>query len=1154
MMDQGTQARPSRKRRLWKLLSIVAVVAIVAALALPGLLAPFVRGKVVDGLEEQLNVKASIEDLSFSLGGSVHLAGFVLEDLDGRLVASMDQLDASLSPLSALFGTYNISVLLDGMEVHAHEEEDGSWNLQHLVRDTGKEKEDDDEKDDGQRDPLDVSGPIELRNIELHIHGREGNLRVSEAALSVEFHHPTNPARFEGSARIESGSVKIDGWLPGDPGALLAQEDDGGVTVTIADPIDLSELGPALRGALGADLRSGRVSGGGQVVLRPGPEVVPNFRFALDDLEVVGPREGASPLRLASVQLLGEHEGTTAKADVHRQTVTLTADDALKVVLDAHQDVSQPGTPTQGTLAVDGDLGRLASLADGWVAFRAGLELAGALVVEGSFDTAFPEGALGSTGATVDMRFDELAATDAVRGPIDLGTLADARFGAELRYDPEGDSLTVPRLSLTAGPVQVEGNTALSLAGAAPELGATRFDLNADLDALGAAAGDLLDLGELSFAGQVQGRLDAVAEGASTPIEARLETRGLAFGAGAERTDYGDLLATLKADYNADAAAATLDELRLSCQGLDASGTGSVAGLDRAEELPDATVDLTLSADPSNLPGWVHELLGDNTLAGKDVSARLEGGLREQVVDLRGEASGSNVVATFPGSFDARVGSLKADFTLAGPLDTLHVVADAELVEAELHTEAEGEDAKPIDVSEPRVQLALDALVGVEAGDVELTKLQLESKAARGTVQGKIEGLRSLSVAAEEAASDEEGPLVRVQGLTGDLTYVPDLVAAALGPLIPGELSGADPEPCRFQLDGEVRGADAAAVVEGLEGTIDVGVGRYRQTGLDVGGAAKVELARGEARVESALKANGGELKLDGELSLVPGEDGLESRGSRLVVNADGVEANSGLGPLLSYLHPAFSGLDSLNKTEIGGVIQCDLELRYDGVLSAAALAGGWDALPKEPIQGSISFGLDEASLVGSPLIADLLGKLNLGGRSDFSLDPIEVRVVDGRVTYDTPWEWSIRGAKTSFGGSIGLDKTLDLKWSIPVTDEVVKRNDFLGSLRGQTLDVGIGGSITRPKIDSGGLLTGLAKNVVKSELQDALESLTGAAKDEGGNDPKSLLKRADDLWDKGQKVEAAKIYREIKDKHKVSLVYAVNSSRIKKRAKYKKP
>jgi hypothetical protein len=48
---------------------------------------------------------------------------------------------------------------------------------------------------------------------------------------------------------------------------------------------------------------------------------------------------------------------------------------------------------------------------------------------------------------------------------------------------------------------------------------------------------------------------------------------------------------------------------------------------------------------------------------------------------------------------------------------------------------------------------------------------------------------------------------------------------------------------------------------------------------------------------------------------------------------------------------------------------------------------------------------------------------------------------------------------------------------------------------------------------------------------------------------PEELLAAADKLWDAGKRAEAKPLYQQIIDKHKLTMVYALNKKRIKDRA-----
>jgi hypothetical protein len=169
--------------------------------------------------------------------------------------------------------------------------------------------------------------------------------------------------------------------------------------------------------------------------------------------------------------------------------------------------------------------------------------------------------------------------------------------------------------------------------------------------------------------------------------------------------------------------------------------------------------------------------------------------------------------------------------------------------------------------------------------------------------------------------------------------------------------------------------------------------------------------------------------------------------------------------------------------------------------------------------------------------------------------------VRDGRLAYAEPWVWRVSGIDTSFTGSLGLDLSLDLAWHVPVTERLVQKHGFLESLAGQTISIPITGSVSAPRLEWDGALKGLAERAAKAELErkarEKLGGLGGILGEGKGGDgeggkaatPEELLASADRLWDEGQREQARALYREILDKHKLSLVYALNKKRIKDRA-----
>jgi hypothetical protein len=1138
-----------RGKRLWKILGALVVLFGLLVLALPWIAAPIVRSKVEAALEEQLAVDADIRELKLGLGGTLHLAGLRLTDQEGRVVTDLARIDASIQPLQALRGTYAFDVVVDGLEAHVFEEEDGSWSVNHLPRET-RAKPPEEEPESAPRS-FDLRGEARLTNVRVIIVRRDQSTLSTAIEAQAGFRGPSEAARLGLTLELESsGKMTADATLPGDPGAWgRLDELDAAGSLQFSPPLDLAAVAPLLSPFLPLDLRAGTLGGSGSVKLAPGLDLQAEAGFQIEQLELQGPRPGAPPLKLARVTF--EASTKTGPDGAPAPHLALRADDALALEIDSSlRGAGSPAARLDGKLSLDGDVGKLAHLSEGWFAFREGLELAGSLVGSGTFYVALRDQALGEAGGELSLDLRDVAGRDAVRGPIDLGTLGQAKLTAEARYD--GAVMEVPAFTLAAGPLRAEGATALGgLDGDKPVLRATRLDAQANLDELAQALDNLIDLGEAKLAGTFEAHVEAAGgdpAGSALPLSASVKTRGLVFGADA--TEYGDLNASLQGLYDGTAGTLTLDTLELATQGLSARGKAALAGLSRATGLPDVELDLAVDADPSDLPGWVRTVLGEKRIAGNEVRALVRGGLRAEALDLAVDLSGRDVALTLPGVLEFRAGSLRNALHASGPLNALALKGEGEFQVFDLKLEGAppaepgAAPGRPIAVSEPLFAYALDTTLVRPSLDVDLRKLHLESRTLSGDLKGRLSGLATLAGAAPK-------PDVHVDNLAGDFVYVPDKLAQALGPFLPGELTGVEPEACKFLLNGHVQGLDTSALVAGLTGTLDLGVGRYRNAGLDVGGDLHVDFQGGKATLSGDLAANGGTLKLAGELGVTPGSKGLSTENPHIKIGATDVQANSGLAPLLGYVHPAFSGLDTLEQSAIGGLIDCEVDLSYQGMLDAAALAGGWEALPKEPIQGTITFALDGGTVRGSPLVSELLSKLELGSKTDFVLKPISMQVRDGRIHYDKPWEWTLLGSATTFGGSIGLDHSLDLQWTIPISAELAAKNELLQRLQGQSVSASIGGTVTRPKVSMADLAGDLVKGAVKSEIEDALESVTGSA-DGKGTGPGDLLARADELWKKGDKAAAAALYKELREKHKVSLVYALNKDRIKERADWK--
>ncbi|WP_145195013.1 hypothetical protein [Planctomycetes bacterium Poly30] len=341
----------------------------------------------------------------------------------------------------------------------------------------------------------------------------------------------------------------------------------------------------------------------------------------------------------------------------------------------------------------------------------------------------------------------------------------------------------------------------------------------------------------------------------------------------------------------------------------------------------------------------------------------------------------------------------------------------------------------------------------------------------------------------------------------------------------------------------------------------------------------------------------------DGKLSANVRWDGAADVGLVADVKVDGLNASAGLEPLLARVHPVFASAQAIDGAAVDALVSSTVHVTYDAPLTLETLKGGWEALPKEPLQGTGSLSVDEGLVETSPFFREVLQTFGQPANPTFDLKPLGFAVQQGRLNYTNPWTWTIQGTETRFAGSVGLGGDLDLKWVVPVTGGLARQNRVFEAIAGETFEVALGGTLTKPTFNLVGALSSLAKRAAKKELDqrlqeekqklqeklrkeledkakgkvgEALEDVIGgdagkvidevlggkvpvksleeAAKGvigsgiTGAQGAADLLKSADALWKEGKKAEAAVLYKRIRDEFSISPTYLLNKKRIKDR------
>jgi hypothetical protein len=120
----------------------------------------------------------------------------------------------------------------------------------------------------------------------------------------------------------------------------------------------------------------------------------------------------------------------------------------------------------------------------------------------------------------------------------------------------------------------------------------------------------------------------------------------------------------------------------------------------------------------------------------------------------------------------------------------------------------------------------------------------------------------------------------------------------------------------------------------------------------------------------------------------------------------------------------------------------------------------------------------------------------------DLPAQRVAFRMAENRVFHDG-LEVAVKDVVIRTRGSVGTDQTLALVAEVPVRDEWVARSRYLASLRGQSLQIPIHGTLTSPKLDQNaiqqitqqaaiGAANGLIQDELNKQIGRGLEKLFG--------------------------------------------------------------
>lgn len=275
-----------------------------------------------------------------------------------------------------------------------------------------------------------------------------------------------------------------------------------------------------------------------------------------------------------------------------------------------------------------------------------------------------------------------------------------------------------------------------------------------------------------------------------------------------------------------------------------------------------------------------------------------------------------------------------------------------------------------------------------------------------------------------------------------------------------------------FQIRGPLSGDSASQVLKGLEGDLAVDVASARAFGMELGPAPVVlRLAGGRGVFDPiATTLNGGQVAVVADL-LLDDPNALWLRLGKGTSIAGAAINDAVSNDVLSYIAPVLG-----QASRVGGQVSLTIDdaaipLVGDGSLRAVGQLVFKDVVFQPgPLAGEI------VALTGRPV-----PKMSLE-------QPLQLQIADGRVKQSGLSIPLANDLKVGLEGSVGFDKTLAMRASVPITPEMIGGNEAVGRyVNGTNITLPIGGTISHPVIDRSGLRVALreaARSMVKRGVQ----------------------------------------------------------------------
>jgi len=1096
-------SKPRKKRRLLKFVLVLFILLLVVVGAAPSLLSTQTGvGTVVSLVNDQIQGHVQVAGLDLSWVGKNEIRNVVVKDDEDREVLKVDRVTLKRGAWELVLSLLNLGEIeIDKPQVTLLLDQDNMPSIARAFQ--------------SRKPSASTSG--ELPDLHGKVIIRDGTVKTSKAGVSYDV-PGVNGEVSVASLSTLAGKVDLklaDGTqLSGD--ADLRDLVTGGVfrPAGAAGTLNLKSsgpvtLGPILKviapdagidGALTVDVQA-KTTGG---------DVTADFNLAIAQLRTAQSGGAAvAPVNLAlKGQAARKGDAVTATSDLvgdagtiqtrvaytlDKTPAALTADDLLAAVFSG-KSIRLPDFTLDASGAID--LAKLQKAVPGLLKARAGQEVSG--------------GRLEVTNVAIRG-----GSTPTVKGSIAVKDLAASGNGRAVRVPPitldvdaalqPGKGLQIASATLKSGFAEVTAQ------GGAADL---KAQFRGSLAELQSELGQVFDLSGFQMGGEFAGDLQLARAGedrVNVTLDAR--TQDLRYGDGRRVLDLGtvnlknrsvvhlanqsptrvdieeavadfagQVLASAKGSYDldkraysirADVTRADLGYLAPRAASFGAAGLGRMTGaiaLQATADCPGSgaaiastgsltATNVTIDGKPT-LDGETRVSWSGLKIAGDDLaldSAKITGsaatldakGVRWHAGaarDLRAEVSGNADLARLlrtiaalgnsasaPAiaghlSLDSRIAAVGSDvsITLKGGIDDLAI----------------GEGSSVI--REKRVDYDIDGRLDTRVQKLTLAKARLASGLLTAEATGTIDQIDTARVASIRGRYDAGW-----DAITALLHEVAPATAQTI--VVQGRSSS------EFEISGPMNTPGAKPTFRGLAASTTAGWGGATLYGIPLG-AAKLQPALKDGVLtipQTAVAVSDGKVNLRGVLDFAAADPTLRVSGHWPALENVAVTPQLGTS-LLSRINPIFGFM-----TRIEGKVH----------MSADDLVLPLGEAMKHHGAGTGTLDLREMKMQPGGFFGELceLGGMPVSGLYPVEIGKVDFVIKDGRIYYDNFVLKYNEQFDILFHGSVGLDDSIDLIVSLPVSEQLLARvgvKSLPVDLTGLRIDIPMVGTRDHPKLD----------------------------------------------------------------------------------------